>query len=90
MPTTPKINLEQNKTNKHNSNKVTSTIHPARLTVPPTSNKNSINNSDCSAQDSNMNSQANDGWITQTSKKNLSSSSSDMSTKTSPSKTVLP
>jgi len=55
MPTTPKINLVQNKTNKHDSNKEASTIQSARLTVPPTSNKKSINNSDCSAQGSNMN-----------------------------------
>jgi len=79
MPTTPSTIRVQNKTINCNTKKVNSTIQPARLSIPANSS-NSINSS-CSTQGSNMNSQAIDGWQTQTSKskRNLSSSSSDTS-----------
>ena len=85
MPTNPTTNRAQNKTINYNTNKVNITIQPARLSIP-TISSNSIN-SNRSTEGSNMNSQANDGWQTQTpkSKRNLSSSSSDTSSnKTSP------
>jgi len=85
MPPKPNINHIQN-TNKNKPDKNTNTIQPARLIKSTISNKN---NSGDSIQHNNMNSPANDNWTTQTSKKNLSSSSSG-STSHQPSKNTEP
>jgi len=82
MLTTLNINCIQNKTIKSNTGKSkikNISIQPARLTNPKISIKSPINISERSSQVSNMNDPADGDWITQKSKRILSSSSSDTS-----------
>jgi len=77
MPVSPDLHRVQKNTSQPNTGRIkNSTIQPARLTNPTNSNKSPMINSERSSQDGNI---INDGWITQKSKRNLSSSSSDTS-----------
>ncbi|CAI6377354.1 unnamed protein product [Macrosiphum euphorbiae] len=93
MPPTPNINSVQKKKNTTNSTITdksktkNSTIQPARLTIPTNSTKSPTTNSEYSSQSRNMSNTTDGEWIqkpTQKNKRNLSSSSSDMSPKSPP------
>jgi hypothetical protein len=87
MPPTPVINSVQKKTTKSTiTDKIktkNSTIQPARLTIPTNSKKSPLINSEHSSQSRNMNNPTDGEWIlknsSQKNKRNLSSSSSDVS-----------